>query len=256
MRQAFSLVEIAVVMVLVGLLVGGVMAGQSLVRSAELRAITTEHTRWITAITAFIDKYDALPGDFPKATRYWSQQAAAGCNNLTGSSAGQPGACDGDGSGLLDNAPAASSSGENYQFWRQLALAGLLNSEYTGIAGSNNYAHHVVGTNTPASRVSSGGWAVQYIGPYTDANLFQLDYGHAFLFGGRVDNWIPNASILQPREVWQIDTKIDDGQPARGKVVAYNRSACTNATSDVDYATTYALEKTEPACAIQFIQQF
>ena len=49
MRQGFSLVELSIVLVILGLLTGGILAGQSLIRAAELRAVTTEYQRYTAA---------------------------------------------------------------------------------------------------------------------------------------------------------------------------------------------------------------
>lgn len=68
---AFSLVELSIVLVILGLLVGGVVAGQSLIRAAELRSVSTDYQRFLTATLTFRDKYFALPGDFTMASRVW-----------------------------------------------------------------------------------------------------------------------------------------------------------------------------------------
>ncbi len=60
-------------LVILGLLTGGILAAQSLIRAAELRSVNTEYNRYITASQAFRDKYFALPGDFSSATRFWSR---------------------------------------------------------------------------------------------------------------------------------------------------------------------------------------
>lgn len=60
--KAFSLVELSIVLVILGLLTGGILAGQSLIRAAELRAVSTEYSRYITATQSFRDKYFAVPG--------------------------------------------------------------------------------------------------------------------------------------------------------------------------------------------------
>ena len=62
-QPGFSLVELSIVLVILGLLTGGILAGQSLIRAAELRSISTDYSRYIAAVQAFRDKYFALPGD-------------------------------------------------------------------------------------------------------------------------------------------------------------------------------------------------
>ena len=70
-RSAFSLVELSIVLVILGLLTGGILSGQSLIRAAELRSVTTEYSRYTAATYSFRDKYFALPGDMSNAESFW-----------------------------------------------------------------------------------------------------------------------------------------------------------------------------------------
>ena len=70
-NKGFTLVELSIVLVILGLLVGGVLSGQSLIRAAELRSITAQQQRFVTSINAFRDKYFALPGDMTNAQSFW-----------------------------------------------------------------------------------------------------------------------------------------------------------------------------------------
>lgn len=85
MKHGFSLVELSIVLVILGLLTGGILAGQSLIRAAELRSVSTEQSRWVTAANSFRDKYFALPGDFRDATKFWNLQVSgSGCTSSSG----------------------------------------------------------------------------------------------------------------------------------------------------------------------------
>ena len=74
-RYGFSLVELSIVLVILGLLVGGVLTGQSLIRAAELRSVSTEYSRYVASVHTFRDKYFALPGDMTNATQFWGTAA-------------------------------------------------------------------------------------------------------------------------------------------------------------------------------------
>lgn len=63
LRSGFSLVELSIVLVILGLLVGGVLTGQSLIRASELRKFMNTMERYKAATYTFRDKYFALPGD-------------------------------------------------------------------------------------------------------------------------------------------------------------------------------------------------
>ena len=68
-RDAFSLVELSIVLVILGLLVGGVLSGQALIQAAQLRAVSEEYTKYTTAALTFRDKYLATPGDMKQCHR-------------------------------------------------------------------------------------------------------------------------------------------------------------------------------------------
>ncbi|MBY6117485.1 prepilin-type N-terminal cleavage/methylation domain-containing protein [Mameliella alba] len=70
-RSGFSLVELSIVLVILGLLIGGVLTGQNLIRAAELRSVMTEFKTYQTAVMTFRDKYFALPRDMTNATDFF-----------------------------------------------------------------------------------------------------------------------------------------------------------------------------------------
>lgn len=259
MSRAFSLVELSIVLVILGLLTGGILAGQSLIRAAELRSITTEYNRYVTAIQTFRDKYLAQPGDMPNATRFWSRlQNTADCTSASASTVGSPGTCDGNGNALIEYGPNASESNEVFQSWRQLALAGIIEGSYSGIAGSGSRSHHIAGTNSPVSKMSRTSWELRYLGPISaSAELFASDYGTLLTVGAIRANTGPIDPILKPEEAWNIDTKIDDGRPAYGRVIArYWNNLCASAddgsSADNDLQASYRLTDTSLQCALHF----
>jgi prepilin-type N-terminal cleavage/methylation domain-containing protein len=69
-RDGFTLVELAIVLVIVGLLISAVLVGQDLVESAEVRANVKTLEEMHTAINLFRSKYNCLPGDCPDATEF------------------------------------------------------------------------------------------------------------------------------------------------------------------------------------------
>ena len=103
-NHAFSLVELSIVLVILGLLTGGVLTGQSLIKAAELRSVTTELNQWQTVVNTFKGKYFAIPGDMSNAHLFWGSAGGSGfiddgCESATGTGTQT---CSGDGNGLLD----------------------------------------------------------------------------------------------------------------------------------------------------------
>jgi len=70
-RSGFTLIELSIVLVVIGLIVGGVIAGQSLMRSSQLQSIISDQAKYVEAAKQFREKYGFWPGDFPNATTSW-----------------------------------------------------------------------------------------------------------------------------------------------------------------------------------------
>jgi len=241
--RGFSLVELSIVLVILGLLTGGILAGQSLIKASELRALTAEYQRYTTATYTFRDKYLAVPGDMASATRFWSRHAnQAWCVTNSSASVTTPGTCDGNSNNALEAAGAASQSGEEFQFWRQLSLAGLIEGNYTGLAGTGAADDLDPSINLPASKFTNAIWRVYSMG--SQANAFTLTYD-VVMVSGLNDQ---GTAILTPEQLWNIDTKMDDGKPAYGRIIARPWSGCTTAANATDYAATYSLSSTATPC--------
>ncbi len=268
--RGFSLVELSIVLVILGLLVGGILAGQSLIRASELRAVGTEHERWMTAVNSFKDKYFATPGKMLTATSIWGKDATT-CNSAVGT-AGTPGTCNGSGDGLI-----YEFDREQFLFWQHLVLAGLIEGTYTGkpITGGTGTAYDIeIGTNVPRSKLANAGWAAGgYWNTVGDAGLYVFSgaiissdsrmAGNFFSYGAD-DNANPQlrTGILLPQEAWNIDSKLDDGVPNSGKIFARrNGNLCANlsgASPPQNFASgvTYSLSNTAANCSLYFVRQF
>lgn len=245
LQQAFSLVELSIVLVIIGLIVGGIMAGSSLIRNSEVKTVITEYNEYKQAAITFRSKYAALPGDLTDASSYWAT------------------AVNGNGNGWLDWAAGPSLTGESFEFWKQLALAGIIDGQFTGLAGAGGGGHMVVGANIPKATLTNAGWGAWMLsdlatpGIYSgDANNFAYNYGNLLTLGGNTAaNW-NFTSVLKPEEAWNLDTKLDDGMPGAGKIISTNITSCATATSNTDYAATYRLDNSSTVCSFYFTNAF
>jgi len=262
MNRAFSLVELSIVLVILGLLTGGILGGQALIHAAELRAVPTEYTRWITASQTFRDKYFALPGDMTNATAFWGTAAACPGNNTDTTTTGVP-TCNGDGNGQLSNG-SPSIANETYRFWQHLANAGLIEGQFTGVsnnANSTSTSDSRTTPNVPRSKFDQNiHWNVVIVGSpdYTNTIYFDGNYGNALRFGTGTNTL--QRSILA-EDAWNIDTKMDDGKPGTGNVTSLKNMASatiTQACSEPAYTvassiaaqSTYVLTNTAANCSL------
>ncbi len=117
-RTGFTLLELSIVLVIIGLLAGGILVGRDLIHSAELHATINQYTKYQEAVNAFRLKYNAIPGDLT------DQEAAE-----FGFSPGRPGypADSGvvHGDGIIEGTGLYS---EGLLFWRDLSSAGFIES--------------------------------------------------------------------------------------------------------------------------------
>lgn len=260
--EGFSLVELSIVLVILGLLVGGVLTGQSLIRAAELRSVSTEFSKYQAAVHTFRDKYFAIPGDMNNATSFWGAAHATPATCLTTVGTGTQ-TCNGNGDGIITNPAAASQYGERFTFWQHLANAGLVEGSYTGRAGPSFLADFLISTNAPPARLPTAGWSAHTVGVQAgNADIYAMDYSNILLIGRKntVDGGL-NDPVLTPEDAWNIDTKMDDGKPARGKVIArFWNNLCAAADDGThannDLAASYKLTDTATQCALYFIKAF
>lgn len=154
-RRGFSLIELSIVLVILGLLVGGILAGKSLIHASELRKVTTDFSRYETAVHGFRDRYFSLPGDISSASKIWGAGDGGTGNTVTCFNAILTGTatCNGNGDGTIIG--ATTQVHEIHHAWQHLTNAGLIEGQYTGSASTDpsvGYTWYTLaGMNAPAS---------------------------------------------------------------------------------------------------------
>jgi prepilin-type N-terminal cleavage/methylation domain-containing protein len=188
--SGFTLIEMAIVLVIVGLLIGGVLAGQQLIQSARVRNLISQQDGVKAAFFGFQDRYRALPGDYSGASL--NINCSGGCFN-------------GDGNGRIDHALNTVGTFEPILAWSHLASAGFINGSYTTAA--SNVTTPAPG-NTPTNPFGAY-MQVAYDGLWgVSANALGIPpvLRHSIKTG----NQVPVEIIAE------VDRKIDDGNPNTG----------------------------------------
>ena len=265
-KSGFSLIELAVVLVVIGLVIGGTMQGMVLIKQSELNRVGTDLSDIQHAVQLFQDKYGYLPGDMPNATQFWGRadggaDVTQNCANPdTDINPNDPMAtCNGNGDNQLaigtDN---VNRNTEAYRLWQHLSNAGMFPGKYTGIGGA------IGGTNwriarpgdVPSSPLRDGAYWMEHsqLSAWCGANgwtAFTDTRSKLYTGIGRftTGGW-PWDRILSPEESRIIDTKMDDGRPGLGNMVVTCAADCAD-SQDADTANYLTTEEADK-CNVKF----
>ena len=209
--KGFTLVELSIVIIIVGLIVTGVIGGQRLIQQAKLRTIISDKTDIETAYNNFRVEYRAVPGDMRTADNFWD--ACAGSAN----------ACNGNGDKRIDYADSDDAADESYSAWTHLANSGHYPGAFTG----DSTATAKSGVTVPEASYKQG----VVITLLHDSDLASdpaFFSGNVILFGAATGTAaISNVPFLLPSQAHSVDNKVDDGQPDAGRVFAREVTAST-----------------------------
>lgn len=214
-QSGFTLIELAIVLVIIGLLLGGVLKGQELINSAKVKSFASDFRNIPIYIYGYQDKFKALPGDDKNA--------------VTHVSAAQPG----NGDGVIGNSWSDDSSvskSEAYNFWQHIRLAGLA-------TGSTD----VKATDWRPINADGGAIGIQS-GTSTPASSPVIDGSGNAIKG----TYVVCSSGILGKYVLQLDTTMDDGATDSGSMLAtpvngYNKAGGSKAVGStaIDPALSY-----------------
>lgn len=258
-KKAFSLIELAIVLIIIGLLIAGVTGGSALIKNAQLRSVMTEARGYQTAVNGFFERFQALPGDFNKSLGVMEPSETTTHGTLNGQ--------------IEHYAAHATSSTEIGRMEGNMALQHLQNSGFlngitvdpasgsSAASGVSTFVALTPGDNIPASKISNGGWVFDYTG-INAQNVVTLT-GAVLAFTGTATVNAQNVAVtgvLVPNDALSIDTKIDDGNANSGEVRSAGGVYASGVSDDaglVDCNTTddpadYVTATTTAVCALSF----
>jgi prepilin-type N-terminal cleavage/methylation domain-containing protein len=285
-KNGFTLIELSIVLVIIGLLAGGVLVGRDLIKSAQLRSVISDIDKFNAAANAFKLKYDCIPGDCINATSIFGQFASCGAWNGI-DDFGSNTTCNGNGDGkVLQLVPGDPSAfnwwryDESMLFWHHLMRADLINGKYTGMWSGNG----IEPGDVPVSKLDGGCYSINTSGfstgtqqsPYQMRGMF-FAIGNYITYDGTgspTGDCVAGLYSLPAVSAYYLDNKIDDGKPFTGTVQSLmdlyggpsNLSSntppgCLISTNIADWAnyptnTTYDRAAPSTACQLFFKVQF
>lgn len=201
-NNGFSLVELAIVLVVVGMVIGGVLKGTEMINNVRVSDTIMQVGRFEAAAKTFKQTYGELPGDFRGAS-----SRLYDCDS--------PCFYNGDGNGIVGNGGGAGGlniDAENRTFWLHMAKARMIHDIDQDYTGTPNKA----GRDFPRTPFS-GGWIVYYVS--ASAEHFLAAQNSSMTLS-------TNADILfSVHDVARMDRKMDDGLPETGKLTGTNKNA-------------------------------
>ncbi len=262
--RGFTLVQVAIVLMIAGLLVGSMFMGEELVVIYKVHAQISQIGAFDEAVATFNEKFEGLPGDL-LAVMAERQGLPAGD--------GTPSHGDGDGKISPCNLGWQWHLGcETALFWSQLSVSGMIPGNYTADSRfTDNRLNHVNAMDPylPRSPLMEGVYVAIWSSVANQPSPKpQLPYGNYYeisrIMGVADEKFVDDSKALTPEQSYDIDRKMDDGLPLSGRVVvngeadwpkdAWGTYAKPGVSScvftDETYNTSYILRAHAPLCHI------
>lgn len=205
-QTGFTLIELAIVLVIIGLLLGGVLRGQELINSAKVKNMARDFQNVQVYIYGYQDKFKALPGDDPAAVTHVGATT------------------DGDRDGLIEGDwDTQLNNTESCNFWQHVRLAGL--------APGPTVVNCAAGNTYQPVNADGGLIGIQSVSGFADINVLPTA-------GGISGAYVVCSNAILGKFAKQLDTTLDDGVGDTGSVrVQVIGGAATNGVAAAGDAT-------------------
>ncbi len=202
LSNGFTLVELSIVIIIIGFLIAGISAGQSLIKQARLNGVINEMDKLTFAINTFRSTYGFFAGDFPDAFAMWGTRCAPNSSQ-----------CDGNGDGLdvwnqFTNADCPNMQ-EPLHAWVHLKLAGLITGNFSGVCSGNGESLDDI---YPSLLGGNATWNTGVGRDSAEPEILGLTNA------GGADYADDGNPVLSTNDAQNIDAKVDDGLPLTGLI--------------------------------------
>ena len=208
-QKGFTLVELSIVLVIIGLLIGGILAAQSMTDTSKIQAQVRQFGQIDAAVLNFADKYNGgLPGD---ASVFATVAGATQDNRIIESSIDT----------LYDSEAA--------EFWPELSLTGFKREEGSSTPYTNT-GYGNIGTSFPKAKVGSNGNGVLAYGNTGPTSLGLTQNANVYILAdcsSMTNTTISCKSGLSGSEAIAIDQKMDDGIATSGNIAQLDFGTAT-----------------------------
>ena len=238
-KSGFTLIELSIVLIIIGLLIAGVSAGGSLIKGAEIRSIMSDARTYSVAIKTYFVQYDSLPGD---GTKDLKSSGYVGDND--GKIEYQSKTCGDD----TCKKQSGEGFGATYTLSALRMVSPAINVSSTtpfGVIGDPSITTLVPGIHFPASKRKSLGWVFDNItvldksrnvvvltgaipafsitcsfGTSEFCNMTKYISGSDTYYSGHDISNITKYNGISPKDAFDIDSKMDDGTPDSGRITS------------------------------------